>query len=288
MGSQQLYLTLRPKIDEAIRRVCSRHRLVQVDAQDFSGTVHLHIIKDDYAVLRNFREQSSIETYLHTVVGNQFQDWRNAKWGKYRPSPGARRRGPIAVHLERLIVRDGLTFEQAYETLRTNFSVDETREALDAMAAGFRSRPGRHFVSDDVLAEHAATDRPDEPIMRREAAESAQAASRVLARAVSNLSTEDQLIARMRFGDGFQVAQIARALHLDQRQLYRRIDRFLAELRGHLGRAGITPKAAAEVLADGGFGSLDEEGEGTSELGGTVRPFSGGPRSAVNNKRTGS
>ncbi len=262
LGSQQLYLTLRPKIDEAIRRVCSRHRLVQVDAQDFSGTVHLHIIKDDYAVLRNFREQSSIETYLHTVVGNQFQDWRNAKWGKYRPSPGARRRGPIAVHLERLIVRDGLTFEQAYETLRTNFS--------------------------DVLAEHAATARPDEPIMRREAAESAQAASRVLARAVSNLSTEDQLIARMRFGDGFQVAQIARALHLDQRQLYRRIDRFLAELRGHLGRAGITPKAAAEVLADGGFGSLDEEGEGTSELGGTVRPFSGGPRSAANNKRTGS
>jgi len=287
VGAQHLYLSLRSQIDEAIRRVCSRHRLSEVDAQDFSSTVHLHIIKGDYAVLGDFQERSSIRTYLHTVVGNQYQDWRNAKWGKYRPSAAARRQGPVAVHLERLIVRDRLTFDQAYETLRTNFAVTDARTDLEAAAAGFRSRPGRHFVSDEGLAEQAAYgDAPDEPIRQREAVEVARAAAGALARALGELPTEDQLILRMRFTDGFQVVEIARALHVDQRQLYRRINRLLSELRKRLGRAGFTPTTAAEVLDQGGFGLLDDDGEGGRKLRETVRPFSEGPRSAVDNERT--
>ena len=41
------------------------------------------------------------------------QDWRNARWGKWRPSAEARRQGALATHLERLMRRDGLTFEEA-------------------------------------------------------------------------------------------------------------------------------------------------------------------------------
>jgi hypothetical protein len=44
----------------------------------------------------------------------------------------------------------------------------------------------------------------------------------------------------MRFDDGLPVADIARALHLDQKRLYRTIERLLADLRERLKGEGVS------------------------------------------------
>ena len=56
------------------------------------------------------------------VIQRLFLDARIAKWGKWRPSVSARRLGGVAVLLERLLTRDGLSL-----TRRSKFYARITR-----------------------------------------------------------------------------------------------------------------------------------------------------------------
>ena len=78
-------------------------------------------------MLRRFEGRSSLTTYITVVVQRLFLDRRNRLWGKWRPSAEARRLGPTAVLLERLVSRDGWSAEQALETLRVNHGVTVDR-----------------------------------------------------------------------------------------------------------------------------------------------------------------
>ena len=70
-----------------------------------------------------------------------------------------------------------------------------------------------------------------------------------LGRTLAKLPSEDSLIVKMRYLDGFQVAAVARALHLPQKPLYRRVERLLGELRRKLeGEEGLTAAQLAEML----------------------------------------
>jgi RNA polymerase sigma factor for flagellar operon FliA len=184
------------------------------------------------------------------------------------------------VQLERLVVRDGLTFEEAYETLRTNFHVTESRTSLEEMTARFPVRTARRFVPDDALEEHMSSTLPPDTLLEvREAVRMARGTSDALGAALGELPPQDRLILKMRFQDGFSIADTARALHLDQKPLYRRLERLLGDLRQRLEAAGISAEAAGEVLHQRGFDGLAD-----SETAGEVRPFSKG-HSPVQNAR---
>lgn len=277
MGSHDIYIAHRDVIERALVFVCRRHRLPPVDAEDFSSTCRLHLMDDDYAVIRAYQGRSSLQTYLVTVVTHFFQDWRNARWGKWRPSAEAKRLGPLAVRLETMLLRDGLTLDQAYETLRTNFNLAESRQAVEALAARFPHRTGRTFVSEEAVIEKAAIDsRADAPLKQAEAAAAARQSGAVLAMAVARLAPQDRLVLRMRFEDGCSVADIARALQLEQKPLYRRLERMLGELREALEAAGLTRDTAVGVLDQRGFDLATTGGDDELEIWGEVRPHNRG------------
>lgn len=272
MSGSELYLSQRDLIERAITAVCRHHHLWGDDADDFAGVVRLHCVEDDYAVLRRFQGRSSLRTYLLAVITHCFQDYRNARWGKWRPSAEARRLGPLAVRLETLVVRDGLTLDEAHETLRTNFRATESRDDIERLAARFPSRHGRSFVSVEVLDACPSADGGAEaPLHSQEVGRAAREATVVLARTLSALPPEDQLILRMRFTDDCSIADIGRALHLDQKPLYRRVERLLGELRASLEAQGLGGEAVADLFAEGGFDRL--AAEAPPETGGEVRRF---------------
>lgn len=267
------YSANRELIEQAIRFACRRHQLYSADAQDFGSTARLHLIENDYAVLRAFRGESKLQTYLSTVLTRCFLDWRNARWGKWRPSAEARRLGAEAIRLETLVVRDGLSFDEACETLRTNLSVALSREELEAMAARLPIRSSRTFVSDEHLERRPAIDgHADRLVREREAAAAAERASDVLRDIVGRFPAQDRLILRMRFFDNFGIADIARALSLEAKPLYRRIEKLLTELRTSLENAGVTAQVAAELLELRGFDLTKSDPLG-GKLGSSVRPF---------------
>jgi RNA polymerase sigma factor for flagellar operon FliA len=267
MDSPNPYLIHRDTLEGAIASVCRRFHLSGPDAEDFASEFRLRLVEEDYATLREFEGRSSLRTYLHVVVMRAFQDWRNARWGKWRVSAEAKRLGPLAERLEILIVRDRHTLGEAAEILRTNFGLSVSEATLDSLAARFPSRHGRQHVADAALEETpAANPLPDRSLEQDAAAIAARSAGDALARALARMPAEDQLILRMRFQDCLTVAQVARALHLEQKPLYRRIDRLLRQLREDLEQGGLTRAVISDALAQGGFDLATRDTAGGPEL----------------------
>jgi RNA polymerase sigma factor for flagellar operon FliA len=272
MESPEVYLANRELIEAAIAAICRRRRLAPDEAEDFASDARLHLIKDDYAVLRAFGERSSFRTFLFAVLSHLFLDWRNARWGKWRPSAEAKRLGPLAIRLETLTGRDRLSFDEACETLRTNHGVTESRAQLEALAVRFPQRPRRSFASDDGLDALPAEDgAADEGVVHASAVAAASRARAVLSALMSELPSQDRLILQMRYTDGRRIQEIARLLALEPKPLYRRIERTLTELRRGLEARGVAAAEALEAIEHQGF--LAEPPPAGPESGARVRPF---------------
>lgn len=237
-----------------MRAVCRRYRLTTDESEEFSAQYRLRLVQDGCAVIRRFEGRSSLRTFVEVVITRAFQDWRNARWGKWRPSAEARRLGPVAEELETLIVRDGLTMEEAYGILSTGRPIDLSREQAELLVARFPVRTRRHFVPDEQLVNHPSAGTSAEArVNQQQAVIAARAASRALQVAVEELPAQDQLILRMRFEDEASVVDIASALHLEVKPLYRRLERVLLQLRSSLEQRGLTSDEVALILDESGF-----------------------------------
>jgi RNA polymerase sigma factor (sigma-70 family) len=223
-------------IESVIRTVACRHHLAPDQAEEFAALVRLRLIQNGCEVLRKFQGRSSLRTFLAVVVERLFLDARTAEWGKWRPSAEARRLGPIAIQLEMLISRDGLSFEQACDTLRINHRVTQSRDELETILASLPFRPRRRVVGEEEV-EGLTADAlgPEERLLRSEA----RRAFAALRRAIATLAPEERAVIRLRFVEQRRIADIARLRGLEQRALYRGLDRVLHRLRRLLQHEGI-------------------------------------------------
>lgn len=252
MTTGQLFLDHLPQIERISEYVCRRHHCGTDEAEEFSAHVKAKLVADDYAILRKFQGKSRFETYLTTVITHLFLDWRNHLWGKWRPSAEARRLGPVARKLEEL-ARDGYTFEESCELLRTNHGVVLSRAELEALAARLPMRLPRQMEGEERLeALPAGEPGPDERILERERQEARGRLWQALEHALATLPDEDRLILKMRYESDLQIVEIARALHLEAKPLYRRIERLGKDLRAALEREGIEGRMVAEILSGTG------------------------------------
>jgi len=232
----------RPSVDElavlaaVIRDVSRTYRLRDADAQDFAQSVHLRLIERDYDIFRRFDGRGSLRGYLTVVVTRLLLDWRIAVHGKWRPTAAARRSGPVAVALDRLINRDGSSVDEAVSVLQARGT--GTIAALRDLADRLPRRPRRRFVSDEALIDQA--DSFHDPIEGREAAIARRQSQTALADACRQLDADDRRLIALRFHRSCSVQQIGRMLQVDPRRLYRRFDRTFRTLRSALRDAGIT------------------------------------------------
>ncbi len=264
---EALFLSQLPVIERVISFVSSRHHLPGLEADDFASHVKLKLIEDDYGILRKFQGRSSIRTYLTVVIQRLFLDYRISAWGKWRPSAEAARGGAIAVLLEQLIGRDGYSFEEACELLETNHQVTASRSELAAIAGRLPIRIRRRFESDAALAQMPSDQPPvDDVIAEQERSATAARIAVALKSAMSGLDPQDRVILALRFEDGRSVVEVARMLRLDQKALYRRLDRVMKVLRSTLHQEGVDGAAALEMFESPAV-SIDWRGEtqGTSK-----------------------
>jgi RNA polymerase sigma factor for flagellar operon FliA len=267
---KELFLENLGTIDEIVTFVANRHRLTQDEREELAAGVRLKLVDDDYAVLRKFAGRSSLKTYLAAVITRYLLDLRNERLGRWRPSVEARRRGPVAVLLERMMSRDGLTFEEAMESLRTNHGVRDSRQALEAMCP-LTVRPPRRFVGEEHLDAATTADPESAAIARLDRDAVKDEVETALRGVLSRRNPQERLILKLRFEDGFRIVKIATLLGLDQKSLYRQLDRIVAELRTALEAAGVD---RARVTA-----FLDENPEKSPAL--SVSVMRGGERRAA-------
>lgn len=223
--------------------VCAREAISGTEAEDFISSVRMKIIEDDYAVLRRFRGESAVKTYLAIVVSRLFVDYVRDLRGQWRSSAAAERLGAPARELERLVHRDGYTVQQAGEKLRTagltTLSDAELARLLASLPFRGPLRPAVEAQPDAVLNATVGSSRADERVVAAEWETRHAEVMEALGRALGGLEPEDQLIVRLHFGEGLALADVARALRLEQKPLYRRVQRLRTRLRTSLESAGL-------------------------------------------------
>ena len=229
------------EIERVIAFVCRRNALWGADAEDFGSLVKLKIIDNDYAIIRKFESRCSFHAYLVIVIQRILLDERNHAFGKWRPSAEAQRLGEIAVRLETHLLRDHRTLDEAMELIRGSGTV-VTRRELEELAKRLPARKTRPrpvpldasanavAISGDTVSAHAEAG-------EREA--KARKVATVLQRAVERLPDRERLIFRLRFEADMSVAEIARALRIQQKPIYRLLAIHLKKLRRALEREGI-------------------------------------------------
>jgi RNA polymerase sigma factor for flagellar operon FliA len=234
---EQVFLANLPTIDALVQMVARQQRMSWAEAEEFASIVRLRLIENDYAILRKFRGGSTLRTYLTVVIARQALDYRDACWGRWRPSRAARRLGRTAVTLEKLIVRDGFTLDEAWRAV-LDAAGDQDLQPLRAFAERLRPRVRRHWVSiDDIDECQRRSVDPELELMRD------PRIAEALARALQTLSPGDSRLLRLRFAEGLSISTIARREGLDQASLYRRVATLLRRLRRELESHGIAAAA---------------------------------------------
>lgn len=238
-----------PLIDRATSALSRRAGLHGADAEDFASWVRLRLIEDDYAILRKFRGESSLQTYIAVVTTMLLREYRVRSRGRWRPSARARRLGTTAVRLETLVYRDGQSLDCATQILRSAEAAElSDREVAELFRQLPRRQPPRPVVIAALPDDAPDPDTADATVLNDEAVAWARVAEDGLVRALACLSDEDQLIVRMHFWESLSIADIARALRLPQKPLYRRLERALVVLRRRLEISGVTRRHAQLLL----------------------------------------
>ncbi len=244
---EELFSQRFQQLENIVRAVAARRRLNHDEGQELYSQVMLKVIQDDFAVLRRFRGTSRWSTYLTVIVQRVLLDHRVKEWGRWRPCARARRLGPTAVLLDRLIHRDGLEPAEAVCTLSTR-GIGETAE-LERLADQIPRRPRRRLVSGDTHIDALVDE--EQAGRRLESAECRRATVRLnetLTSVLQELPARDRDLLGLRFGHGWTVRRIAEKQHWEPRPLYRRFECILRRLRRRLERVGVGWKDVVAVL----------------------------------------
>ena len=259
---ERLFLDNLALILRIVASTCRRNRLTKEESEDFASVVELKFLADDYAVLRKFTGKcnASLRGYLIAVVQHAYQDHRNHLWGKWRPSALAIRLGPLAVKLETMLYRDGLTLDEACA-----LAAPGDREEMQRLATKLRPRVRRSVEDVEELDQVPSGDRsPEAVLIDRERETVAAKLERVLADAVAALKTEDKLLLHLRLERRLSLASVAKAFGVDARQLYRRWEILIKQLRARLEENGYGPGQVAWILDTGAVETRGEMFAGPS------------------------
>lgn len=244
---ESLFLSCLPHISRVAGILGDRYGLSDADVEEFGSWAKAKLIESEYAAFRKFAGRSSLNTYVSVVLTNLFKDFRNSRWGRWRPSAAAKRLGPLAVRFETMVYRDGHPTREAVALLKaTGASEVELRD----LAARIPPRsPVREVSLETALGSAVASDQTDLSLHDSEAEAEQTHLARIVRSALSELSPEDQVIVRMRFWEDASVADIARALRLDQKPLYRRLEAIQMALAAGLERHGATRDRISVLLS---------------------------------------
>jgi RNA polymerase sigma factor for flagellar operon FliA len=235
-------------IERVIRFTSRRQRLDESEAEEFASIVKLKLVENDYAIVRKFAGRSQFATFITTVVQRMLLDYRIHQWGKWHASAEAKRLGDLAVELELLLHRDGRTIDDALPLLQDRHP-EATREGLEHLAARLPERRARRRMVDLSEAESVAVEaETEEHILNAERQRTCLRLSSAMRKVIARLAENDRLLLQLRFECRLTVAQIARSMHVEQKLLYRRIEKLMRDLRAELERAGIDPHAAADLI----------------------------------------
>jgi len=253
MDWERYFLDNLPLINSATAYVCGKYGLTGADEEDFRSVVMIKLIEDDYAVLRKFENRAALKTYLIIVIKRLYADQMIHETGKWRPSVRARQGGEPAILLERLISRDGVGEAEALAIVRQKYPELDSHalEALPSSIVRRRVQRAEEVERTEEMPEPASGISAEDELLTNEREMVECRTNAIVNQELGSFPAEDRLVMELRYLDGMKVSAIASRLKLDQKQLYRRIDRLCAKLKKALDFAGIKSSDIRDMLTNG-------------------------------------
>jgi RNA polymerase sigma factor (sigma-70 family) len=248
---ERLLLAHLDHVNRVVRLTGRRYGLSATDIEDCSSWVALRLVEHDYRLLRKFRQESSLKTFLTVVVVKLVRDYCTQLRGRWRPSATAKRLGPFAVRLETLVYRDGLAYDQACEVIRQDPEAPTAKDLAKLFAkipprSPVRPRDVDESASSEVQSSHEAQDSVEAHERESEYAKIQRAVDEVKA----ELTAQERTILRLLYEEGLSVADVARALRVPQKPLYRQIARLAERIRKRLEALGVSRERIQGLLDD--------------------------------------
>jgi RNA polymerase sigma factor (sigma-70 family) len=235
---EALFVDNLPTIEHAVQRFGRRYGMSNDEVADLASHIKLRIVESRYEVFAKFRGESSLTTYLTVVVTMFAREYRVQEKGRWRPSAEAKRRGPEAVRLETLSQQKGHSLAEAGAVMRsrgeTSLSDRQLGELLRLLPRREPLRPSK--VGADELDAMPAAGGADQLIVAEQAAK----VRGILESSLAALSLEDRMLLKLRFWQEASIADAARILGVEQRPLYRKIEKLLGALRERLVNEGLS------------------------------------------------
>lgn len=235
-------------IQRKLHHLSRRSGLPDLEAEELRSWALLKLVEDDYRVLNQWEGRSSFSTFLTVVLVNLVRDYRIHIWGKWRPSAASRRRGPECVLLERLLIRDGLSWDEAVERLRIEHGTSPAPEDAARLAAALPWRQQRRKVGEEELLYFPVDGQVEIRVEEEERARTAARLREVLVPLLGFLPAEERLLLGLCYFEGLSVAAIAPILGRPQAELYKVRDRCLKKLRRSLGKGGLGSDQVRELV----------------------------------------
>jgi RNA polymerase sigma factor for flagellar operon FliA len=248
--AERLYADHFDLIVRLVARCARRYRLDREETADFAGEVHVWLLQRDLIVLRQYcGDEGALPAYLTIVIRRCLLDMRNRNWGRFRPSAAATKLGPVASSLERLIVRDGHTLDEACEILRAMSGSVIPKEELEALGAQLPQRP-RPVRVNEAEAGAVPCSRSTVDRLLLDVGRPALHAHtrRALSAAWREMSGDDRRLLVLKHVRNLTVSQIARELAVEQRPLYTRLQQLYHQFQHALEVQGIGRAEVAWLL----------------------------------------
>lgn len=258
--AEELFLERLSWIEAMIRKTAQRRGVGLDEIEELRSRVFLHLIEDDYRVIREYRGKSRLSTYLATVIQRLFIDYCYRRHGRWRPSTAARRLGAVAVRLEVLCHRDGFSFAEARQILLDEEGHRICGADIDVLWRQLPCRPPSRRLSDQRLDQLPAPGRADRALRFGEQRCVLRQLLTHLQAALAELAADDRLLLRLRFFEGMTVRAIGQLLRQEPRPLYRQCQRALRGLRCSLEEQGLSWTEIHQVLSTPEL-LIDLEGE---------------------------
>ncbi len=230
-----------PAVEAAATRTARRFRLTDDQAEDLRSELWVKVSARQGRLLRHFRGQASIETYLTSVAHNLLLDQRIRDWGRWRPSVVARQHGPLGIELDRLIRRDGFTMSEAEQWFLAAYP-ETDRSWLRELCQRLKARSRRTFVAAECV-DHYQSDPAVDLQAEAEAARERRRALAALRRALDGLAPADRQLLIHRYCHGISLATLAEQTAQAAKPLYRHCEQLLRDLRRAIERDGVTRAA---------------------------------------------
>jgi len=249
------------------RQLGSRGKLdnpvnIENEALELSNLVLDTLRRDNYRVLRQFRGNARLSTYITTIVARQAVDMVRKKLGRTREKERAQKYGKTGILIYERVIRQGRPAADVYRELTADEGISVSLEEIEAIARKIKGKKNNPpsppemetnpvvkqgislKVEGNENEEVVIPDTHSDPQELLIEAQRKQRLEEEVGKVLAQLSGEERLLLRMRFpaDEGEKprkVEQISKLLGISVKAAYKRIDRLLKKCRRLLEQEGV-------------------------------------------------